>query len=114
MGDIFQGYFAQACARHLGHSVRVGTPMVTQVRNPHDLLADLELEFPFCRLLEQLLAWLPTAALEGSTYAATYESLSHALHEAAEDFTGREQGYLHQLAYRMRYWLGLVNEIGRQ
>lgn len=24
--DIFSGYFVQACAKHLGHAVRFGTP----------------------------------------------------------------------------------------
>jgi hypothetical protein len=26
-GDIFSGYFVQTCARHLGYSIRVGTPL---------------------------------------------------------------------------------------
>lgn len=115
MGDIFSGYFAQACAKHLGHSVRVGTPLVTQERNKHDLLKDLSLEFPFYRLLEELLAWLPGIQLDGSTYRDAYESLSHALQEFAENLQDeREQGFLHQMAYRMRYWLRLCDEIGRQ
>jgi Reversibly glycosylated polypeptide len=116
-GDIFQGYFAQACAKHLGHAVRVGTPLVRQDRNDHNLLHDLQLEFPFYRLLEQVLTWLPEAELEGSTYRDTYESLSHALDNAAEAMLGlyaKHRNYLHQLAYLMRYWLRLCDQIGRQ
>jgi hypothetical protein len=34
-GDIFSGYFVQACARHLGYRIRIGTPVVNHIRNTH-------------------------------------------------------------------------------
>jgi Reversibly glycosylated polypeptide len=115
-GDIFSGYFAQACAARLGYSVRAGVPLVMQNRNQHDLMRDLELEFPFTRMFDQLLQWLtgPELELTGSSARDVYESLSYALHDAAETFTcDVEKGVLHRLAYHMRYWLTLCDQIGR-
>lgn len=115
MGDIFSGYFAEACAKHLGHAVRVGTPLVQQDRNDHDLLNDLELEFPALRMLDQLLEWLPEVKLEGSTYRDTYESLSYALQDVAESFVSdSECGFLHRMAYHMRTWLKICDQIGKE
>lgn len=115
MGDIFQGYFAQACAKHLGHTVRVGTPLVEQDRNDHDLLHDLEMEFPALRLLDQLLEWLVEVDLEGETYRDAYESLSYGLDDVAETFsTDSERGFLHRMSYHMRTWLDICDQIGKE
>jgi hypothetical protein len=115
LGDIFSGYFAEACAKHMGHTVKVGPPLADQVRNYHDLLHDLELEFPALRLLDQLLTWLVQVRLEGSTYRDTYECLSYMLHDAAEDFgADSEKGFLHRMAYHMRTWLKLCDQIGKE
>jgi Reversibly glycosylated polypeptide len=114
LGDIFSGYFAEACAKHLGHTVQFGKPLVNQDRNDHDLLTDLENEFPAIRMLDQLLDWLPEAKLEGSTYRDTYESLSHGLDGIAETFNDSECGFLHRMAYHMRVWLKLCDQIGKE
>ncbi|HLK32177.1 MAG TPA: hypothetical protein VKT29_03755 [Terriglobales bacterium] len=64
-GDIFSGYFSQACARHLGHAVRVGTPLADHRRNSHNYLRDASQELACICMLEDVLAWLSRAASAG-------------------------------------------------
>jgi hypothetical protein len=112
-GDIFSGYFLQACAKHLGHGVRFGEPPTRHLRNDHVVLEDLTVELPGIRVLEQLSEWLRGCRLEGDGYEDAYRSLSHALDEAAEDegIVGPEPGvgrFLHETAAAMRQWLDLL------
>ncbi len=112
-GDIFSGYFVQACAKHLGHGVRFGSPPTDHLRNDHSLLGDLAVELPGIRALEALVEWLRECRLEGNGYADAYRSLSHALDDAAEDreLVGgepRAAEFLHETATAMRQWLDLL------
>jgi hypothetical protein len=110
-GDIFSGYFLQACARHLGHAVRFGAPVADHRRNSHNYLKDATSEWACIMVLEDLLVWLTTEArLEGSDYLEAYLSLSYALQEAVEAFKGKiwndaARGCFHQMAFCMREWL---------
>ena len=54
-GDIFSGYFSQACVRALGNSVRVGSPIATHARNSHNYLHDATQEMACICVLEDLL-----------------------------------------------------------
>ncbi len=112
-GDILSGYFVQACAKHLGHCVRFGSPLTQHARNDHELLADLAVELPGILVTEQLAEWLPECELEGSTYAEAYRSLSQALDEAVEcgDLLTAAPGakdFIHDTAAAMREWLDLL------
>lgn len=112
-GDIFSGYFLQACAKHLGHGVRFGSPPADHLRNDHSLLGDLAVELPGILALEDLVEWLRECELEGDGYEDAYRSLSHALDGAAEDgdVVGGEPetgGFLHETAAAMRQWLDLL------
>jgi hypothetical protein len=116
-GDIYSGYFVQACAKHLGQLVRAGAPLARHERNDHDLRLDLREEFPNIELLDELLAWLTELKLEGSSYRDAYLALSHALHEAAEEITGpawdsEVRGMIHRMAAWMRTWLRLCDRVG--
>lgn len=115
-GDIFSGYFSQACVRHLGHSVRVGTPVADHRRNSHNYLRDATNEMFCIWLLEDLLQWLPSQALDGNTYAETYTSLSHLLEEAVFQFQGfiwndASRAYFSQMAFCMRKWAEVCRKI---
>jgi hypothetical protein len=108
-GDIFSGYFSQACAKHLGHRIRVGSPVAEHRRNSHDYLRDARKEWGCIAVLEDLLTWLPEAQLEGATYAETYLALSHLLEDFVEGATGfiwndGVRAYFHQMAFYMRAW----------
>lgn len=108
--DIFSGYFAQACVRHLGGAVRFGTPIVDHRRNSHNYMKDATNEWGGIILLENLLPWLTKELkLEGSTYPEVYVSLSYALENIVECFndkiwTGTTRAYFHQMGYYMRQW----------
>src|SRR5207237_1299251 len=109
-GDIFSGYFVQACCRHLGASVRLGTPVAEHRRNSHDYMEDAMNEWACIQLAEDLLPWLMEARLEGSCYRETFRSLSFALEDAVAKFRGSiwteaTLGYFHRMAYHMRQWL---------
>ena len=81
-GDIFSGYFSQACARHLGHSIRAGTPVAEHRRNAHRYLRDATQEMAGIWVLEDLLPWLFELRLDGQTYAEAYLSLSGQLEDS--------------------------------
>ena len=115
-GDIFSGYFSQACVRHLGFRIRVGTPIANHMRNSHNYLRDLTNELACIWLIEDLSAWLREVNLDGTTYASSYLSLASALDDAAEEFSGfiwndSTRGYVHQMAYCMRAWVKAVKTI---
>ena len=71
-GDFFSGYFSQACARKLGDSVRVGTPIAMHARNSHNYLRDATQELACIGVLEDLLPWLQGVQLDGSDYLDAY------------------------------------------
>ena len=110
-GDIFSGYFVQACAKHLGGAVRVGSPVAEHKRNSHNYLKDSAGELACIMVLENLLPWLTTELqLSGSSYSEAYLSLSQGLEEVVEKLKGTiwtdaTRGYFHQMGYCMRNWL---------
>ncbi len=109
-GDIFSGYLSQACVRHLGHRIRVGTPIVDHRRNSHNYLHDLTGELAGILVLESFTEWLREQKLEGHSYPAVYLSLAEAIDDQVGRFTGRiwtdaTRGYFHQMTYCMRQWV---------
>ncbi len=109
-GDIFSGYFAEACAKHLGGYVRMGTPVADHIRNSHNYMKDAAREWSCIQLLEDLLPWLREVKLSGKTYRETYRALSEALDGVVERFTGSiwtqsSRGFFHETAHYMRLWL---------
>jgi hypothetical protein len=109
-GDIFSGYFTEACVKHVGGSIRIGTPVVNHVRNSHNYLNDATHEMACILVLEDFLPWLREARLSGRTCAEAYLSLSYLMEDAAEGFHGKvwtdtARAYFHQTAYWMRAWL---------
>ncbi len=115
-GDIFSGYFAQACAKHLGWAVRFGAPVADHRRNSHNYFRDAAAEWLAIQVIEDLAPWLRTARLSGSSPCETYASLAAALDDAAECFRGAvwtdsTRGFLHQMAHYMREWLAACRTI---
>jgi hypothetical protein len=118
-GDIFSGYFAEACVRHLGQAVRVGTPLADHRRNSHNYMTDAANEWACIMVLEDLLPWLTEVRLEGRTCAEAYISLSHAIEDVVEKLSGRiwtdaTRGYFHHMAYCMRRWVNACNVLNRE
>ena len=116
-GDIVSGYFSQACVRHLGKLIRVGTPVAEHRRNSHNYLRDATSELACILTLEDIVQWLASFRLQGSDYPDTYASLADGLEDAVESFTGSiwndsTRGYFHQMAYCMRRWIAACRQIG--
>jgi hypothetical protein len=116
-GDILSGYFLQKCAKHLGDTIRLGSPVAEHHRTPHDSFRDLHAELPGMVLLEGLLPWLREVPLSGDSYADAYASLAAALREEARRFTGfvwDEGGreFLVETADGMQDWLDVVSRVG--
>ena len=115
-GDIFSGFFSQACARHMGHSIRAGTPVAEHRRNAHRYLRDATQEMPGICALEDLLPWLAEVRLGGNTYSEAYLSLSFQLEESVSRFSGfiwtePTRKYFRAMADSMRAWVGACQEL---
>ena len=115
-GDIFSGYLVLACIQHMGHRVRVGTPVANHRRNAHNHMRDLAGELACIFVLEDFLAWLPTARLEGNTYSETYLSLADSIDDQVERFNGSiwteaTRGFFHQMTYCMRQWTSACRQV---
>ena len=110
--DIWQGYFVQACAKHLGQHVRFGTPVTDcAVRNDHDLLNDLRLEYDGIMMADDLLDWLTQLKLSGSTYAETYDCLADELIDYADSAAEPAAAILHGMVSRMQQWLKIIGQL---
>lgn len=115
-GDILSGYFTQKCARHLGHAVRIGSPVAEHKRTPHNLFKDLYHELAGMMIVEELLPWLTEVRLDGATYPQAYACLTDRLLEQAGRFKGfvwDEGGrdFLLETAKCMRTWLSAVRQL---
>jgi hypothetical protein len=116
-GDIFSGYFCQACVHHFGHRVRLGTPVAVHRRNSHDYLRDLGRELACVWILEDLVPWLRELRLEGSGYAEAYLSLADGIEDQVPRFKGAiwndaAHSYFHDVASCMRRWVAACRTIG--
>jgi hypothetical protein len=115
-GDIVSGYFSQACVRHLGNAVRVGSPLAEHRRNSHNYLKDAANELACILVLEDVTEWLVNQRLQGTTYSEAYASLADALEDAVQTFSGTiwtdsTRGYFHQMAYCMRRWIAACRQL---
>jgi Reversibly glycosylated polypeptide len=115
-GDIFSGYFTEACTKHLGGAVRFGSPVAEHRRNSHNYIKDASREWACILTLEDLLPWMVEAKLSGDSYLEAYLSLSHLMEDAVERFQGTiwtdtARGYFHQVAHHMRAWLKACRSI---
>ena len=115
-GDIFSGYFSQACAKHMGHSIRAGSPVADHRRNAHRYLFDATQELACIWILEDLLPWLVELPLEGRTYSDAYLSLSHQLEDGVSRFSGfiwtdAARDYFRLTATSMRAWAAACRQL---
>jgi hypothetical protein len=103
-GDIFQGYFALKVAKHLGWTVRFGTPIVKHVRNSHVYMKDIAKEIGPILLIEELLPKLMEVRLTGTTVIEAYVSLA--------EFIASHGGELYtEMARLMKQWAGTCRRL---
>jgi hypothetical protein len=118
-GDIWSGYFLQACARSAGEAVRVGAPIADHHRQTHNLFLDLHQELAGIVLTEDLLPWLRELRLRSGSYIDVYAELADAIAEQADRFKGfiwddggRE--FLRETAGHMRTWLRAIETLASE
>lgn len=115
-GDIFSGFFALKCVKHLKMTAKFGSPIVKHIRNSHNYMKDVSAEMMCIQLLEHLLPKLENVKLEGNNFLDTYSSLSYAIDEMAEslEICKKEMDYsnfLHETAKNMRIWGGTIKKL---
>jgi hypothetical protein len=108
--DIWMGIFVKQIADHLGDYVTVGRPLVRQIRNEHDLLADMLVELPAQRITNKLAQSLARVKLRGTDYAACYLELVEQLAAALpiDGYTEDERRYLAPVYAGMRAWVSIA------
>ncbi|MCA9056468.1 MAG: hypothetical protein KDA75_21715, partial [Planctomycetaceae bacterium] len=112
-GDILSGFLVQKVVKHLGHAVRLGTPVVEHRRTEHNLFKDLYHELAGIVLIEELLPWLVEASLDGSSMLESYRCLADELTRKADLFRGfiwddGGRDFLRSTAANMLVWAECV------
>jgi hypothetical protein len=83
--DIWASYVVRRIADHMGHLVSYGLPLVRQVRNPHDLWEDLEMEKLGWQLTPSFIRALRKCSLTSTSYAEATTELTGQLVEALQE-----------------------------
>lgn len=114
--DIWQGYFAQACARAMGQHVRFGGPLTDcTVRNDHDLLDDLRREYDGIMMLDRVLEWLTHLDLgQVNSYSEAWMRLRHELmwlFTKGEGFSPEERTKMFEMCVRMNQWSEVIGRL---
>ncbi|HET6426660.1 MAG TPA: hypothetical protein VFG20_23410 [Planctomycetaceae bacterium] len=116
-GDILSGYLTQKVIKHLGHGIRIGTPILDHRRTPHNLFKDLYHELAGMVLIEEFVPWLQDVKLSGSTPLAAYAALAEEMTAMATrprgfvwDEGGRE--FIAETAGLMQTWVRIVQQFG--
>lgn len=65
--DIYAGYVFQKLANHFGYSTSYGKPIVTQHRNEHDLLIDLQQELSGMRNIDYVVKFIRDIDCDGDS-----------------------------------------------
>lgn len=115
-GDIFQGYFAEACVKAMGEYVQIGNPVVDHRRNKHNPVEDLRKELPCIEMMDEFLDWLTEVKFTSTSYSEAYVDLADQMEDAVEKFTGSvwtidAKAFFHRTAYCMRKWIQAYKRI---
>jgi hypothetical protein len=115
-GDIFSGFFVQKCIQAVGHSVRVGSPVVDHRRSPHNLYKDLWHELAGMVVIDDMLSLLETPLTKTNSYYAATLELSECIETWALEQNGflweeNFRGYFTNIANNMRIWLTVCNQL---
>lgn len=108
--DIWMSIFVKVIADHLGDLVTVGSPMVKQLRNEHDLIQDMLVEIPAQRITNKMTKSIERVKLTGGDYHTCYGELTAQLRAAltVDGYTEAEQAYLNEMYDGMEAWLRIT------
>lgn len=112
--DIFQSYFIQKIAQTRGDLICYGSPIVRQIRNPHNYLKDLKEEVPGMELTNLLVDTLSSITLAVDGYLESYQQLARALRSAVEssgDYTESQKAFVLNMCNDMLAWSDLFRPV---
>jgi hypothetical protein len=87
-GDIFSGFFVQKCVQAVGHSIRVGSPIVEHRRSPHNLYQDLWHELAGMVIVDDMLCLLEEKMPPAFSYSEAAVNLAEKVRVWAEQQDG--------------------------
>jgi len=104
VSDIWRGYFSEAIFQEYGLQVAFLPPDITQKRNPHDLMADMDAERDLYHKTSALIDFLTNWIPQTETIPGRMEELWIALYE---------RGYIEEEDVRLvQLWLSALVEAG--
>jgi hypothetical protein len=115
-GDIFSGYFLQKCIQSVGHSVKIGSPVVEHRRFPHNLYKDLWNELAGMVIIDDMLPLLE----EPLTAEKNYSDATVKMSERLEDWASKQEGffwdeslkgYFRNISSNMRLWVETCHQL---
>jgi Reversibly glycosylated polypeptide len=115
-GDIFSGFFVQKCAQAVGHSVRVGSPVVDHRRSPHNLYKDLWHELAGMVVIDDMLPLLESPLPSTASYGDAALLLAERIHEWAMDRSGflwdeALKLYFSNVSKNIELWVSVCREL---
>lgn len=115
-GDIFSGFFVQKCAQAMGHSVRVGSPVVEHRRSPHNLYKDLWNELAGMVVVDDMLPILEKPLPPAKSYSDAARTLADWILEWNQSCQGflwdnELHQYFNNVAQNIHLWVDVCREL---
>lgn len=104
VSDIWRSYIAQRLMWDVGGSLAFSPPLVTQLRNPHNYLADMQSEQDLYFKSDELLLYLRSWSSKGSNLPSRFQDLVIDLYE--RDYVGLLDVQV------VQNWLSVLDRIG--
>ena len=112
--DVWGSYVLRHIVDAQGDMVLYGHPLVTQVRNPHNLWKDLDAERAGMELTDRLVQILRQVPVTSGSYSSSYADVSERLPgelSASGSFDQAELDLLFRYVSGMRIWAGVFDRL---
>ena len=112
--DIWTAYLITRLAQHFDDTICYGQPLVSQIRNPHDLWDDLDVELVNNRATDRFVALLRDVSLTRETY---FEALGELLTGSLRKVEGMDAGgtaetdMIRQFFVEYQRWYEIVSKV---
>jgi hypothetical protein len=115
-GDIFSGYFLQLCVQAVGQRIRLGAPLVRQLRNEHNLFKDLWHELAGMVFIEDMVSLLEEPLSAADSYDEAYLELAERLVEWSRKQNGflwneEAVAYFEKISSLMKCWTSACRQL---
>jgi len=113
--DIWASYVIDRIAEHLGDAIAFGAPLVRQVRNPHNLWKDLDVERNGVIMTDEFCAALRSIPLAGITYHECFAEVLDGLSsgwKVGSDWNESQKEWRAKLLEGMGIWHDVFEQVG--